>query len=105
MTMNRSAIDMRVVAHALRAAGQAGAVATLIRDDAPFDDIVQQLLATRGSFDSLLIRLVERELQIHGGSRPDAEEVVSRVLRIAFDRSHRGSGHALSARATRTGTE
>lgn len=51
------------VRHAQRAAGQASAVATMIAGSRPFADVAQQLLAARGSLDSLLVRLVELELE------------------------------------------
>ncbi len=76
-------------AHARRAAGQAAAVAEMINAGRPFEAVVQQLLATRGSLDSLLVRLAELEL---AGNEPIAFERsadVSRVLHTAFDRAHR----------------
>ena len=53
---------MAAVRHARRAAGQAGALASLIAGERPFADIAQQLLAVRGSLDSLLLRLIALEL-------------------------------------------
>jgi len=50
------------VRHAQRAAGQASAVPSMITGGRPFADVAQQLLAARGSLDSLLVRLVELEL-------------------------------------------
>ena len=78
--------NARLIAHARRAAGQAGAVAEMVRAQAPFPSVVQQVLATRGSLDALLVRLAEaeigRELQL-----PDEQRVpVERVMRSAFDR-------------------
>jgi DNA-binding FrmR family transcriptional regulator len=91
MQTSRSAADMAVLAHALRAAGQSAAVAQMIRSGEPFEAIVQQILATRGSLDSLLVRLVERELATPGATLPGVEPQVERILRTAFDRSHRTS--------------
>jgi len=51
------------VRHAKRATGQASAVASMIAAGRPFRNVAQQLLAARGSLDSLLIRIVELELQ------------------------------------------
>jgi DNA-binding FrmR family transcriptional regulator len=93
MTSTRSAIDTAVLAHALRAAGQAANVVQMVRTGARFDDVAQQLLASRGSFDALLLRLVERELTGGGESSADAEQVV-RVLRVAFQRPGRAPGVA-----------
>lgn len=61
--MNVNAIERAAaVRHAQRAAGQAAAVATMVTDRRQFAEIAQQLLAARGSLDSLLVRLVELEL-------------------------------------------
>jgi DNA-binding FrmR family transcriptional regulator len=91
MTPRRSAADMAVLAHALRAAGQSAAVAQMIRAGEGFDPIVQQLLATRGSLESLLVRLVERELAERDPSIEGVEPHVEQILRTAFDRSSRPS--------------
>ena len=74
------------VRHAHRASGQVAALATLIADDRPFSDIAQQILAARGSLDSLLVRLVEIELQerVPAG---DAREEVDDLLRTALGRN------------------
>ncbi len=93
MTPTRSANDAAVLAHALRAAGQAANVAQMVRTGAPFEDVAQQLLATRGSFDALLLRLVERELAGRDESSADTERVVH-VLRTAFHRTGRAPGVA-----------
>ena len=65
----------------------------MVRTGARFEDVAQQLLATRGSFDALLLRLVERELTRRDESLADAERVVH-VLRTAFHRSSRVPGIA-----------
>jgi DNA-binding FrmR family transcriptional regulator len=52
-----------LVRHARRVDGQVGALVQLLADERPFESVAQQLLAARGSIDSLLIRLVELELQ------------------------------------------
>ncbi|MFP5343941.1 MAG: metal-sensing transcriptional repressor [Candidatus Limnocylindria bacterium] len=52
-----------LVSHARRLDGQVGALVHLLADDRPFRSVAQQLLAARGSIDSLLVRLVELELQ------------------------------------------
>ena len=50
------------VCHAQRAAGQAGSLASMIASERPFEEVALQVLAARGSLDSLLIRLLELEL-------------------------------------------
>jgi DNA-binding FrmR family transcriptional regulator len=89
MTPRRSADDVAAQAHALRAAGQAAAVSQMIRRGSDYESIVQQLHATRGSLDSLLVRLVEREMAGIDHSAAGSENQVARVLRSAFDRSRR----------------
>ena len=102
MTPASDPVDREIAAHASRAAGQAAAVAEMIRGHQSFDIVVQQLLATRGSLDSLLVRLVEHELtgfQSPGAAGPAD---VGRVLRTAFDRTHRMPGQSpLSPRVVR----
>ena len=93
MTSTRSATNAAVLAHALRAAGQGANVAQMVRTGARFEDVAQQLLATRGSFDALLLRLVERELTRCDESFADTERV-AHVLRTAFHRSSRAPGIA-----------
>lgn len=51
------------VRHAQRASGQVTALVGMIDAARPFPEVAQQLLAGRGSLDSLLVRLVEIELQ------------------------------------------
>ncbi len=88
-----------LVAHARRASGQAGALARMIASEQPFAAVAQQLLAVRGSLDSLLFRLVELELADRlpsGALHAD----VDAVLRTALGRSaaasarRRGRQHA-----------
>ena len=50
------------VRHAQRAAGQAAALASMIAGGRPFGEVALQVLAVRGSCDSLLMRLLELEL-------------------------------------------
>lgn len=69
--------------HAQRAAGQASAVAAMITDRRPFADVAQQILAARGSLDSLLVRLVELELQ-ECVPNPTARGEVDRLMRSAL---------------------
>lgn len=74
------------VRHAQRATGQVAALASMITDDRPFGDVVQQLLAARGSLDSLLIRLVELQLRDCVPS-PEARDEVDGLLRTVLGRS------------------
>ncbi|MBA3877217.1 MAG: hypothetical protein C0498_09825 [Anaerolinea sp.] len=80
-----------VVRHAQRAGGQVGALAGMIAAEEPFPDIAQQLLAARGSLDSLLVRLVELEL---GDCLPSREvrAEVDGLLRAALGRAASGRG-------------
>lgn len=73
------------VRHAQRASGQAGALAGMIAGGEPFSDVIQQVLATRGSLDSLLVRLVELEL---GDCLPSqaVRDEVDGLLRTALGR-------------------
>lgn len=77
-----------MVRHAQRATGQASALASMIATRQPFDAVAQQLLAARGSLDSLLMRLVELELG-DCVSNPDARDEIDGVLRIALRRDGR----------------
>jgi hypothetical protein len=54
----------------------------------PFAAVAQQLLAARGSIDSLLFRLVELELNDRV-SNPVAREEIDGLLRTAFGRDGR----------------
>lgn len=93
MTVKAPAADHATIAHAQRVAGQAAAVAGMVSAGRPYPEVVQQLLATRGSLDSLLVRIVEHELtQVTADGSPDRR--VERVIRIAFDRSHRAPHRA-----------
>lgn len=84
------------VRHAQRATGQAAAVASMIATGRPFAEVAQQLLAARGSLDSLLVRLLELELGDCLRSREMRDEVDG-LLRTAL-------GHAASGRrALRSG--
>ena len=76
------------VRHAQRASGQAAALASMILARQPFPEVAQQLLAARGSLDSLLVRLVELEMRDCLPGCKDREEV-DRLLRAALGR--RGS--------------
>lgn len=72
--------------HAQRASGQVAALASVITARRPFSEIAQQLLAARGSLDSLLVRLVEIELR-ECMPASDAREEVDDLLRTALGRS------------------
>lgn len=63
MTRSLPADRRPAVSHARRATGQVAAVAAMIQEDRPFSEVAQQILAARGSLDSLLVRLVELELR------------------------------------------
>jgi len=71
------------VRHARRATGQASALASMIGSDRPFAEVAQQLLAVRGSLDSLLVRLVELELSDCVPARETRREV-DELLRVAL---------------------
>ncbi|MEK6720081.1 MAG: metal-sensing transcriptional repressor [Chloroflexota bacterium] len=73
----------RAVRHAQRASGQVGALAGMVAAGDPFPAIAQQIQAARGSLESLLVRLVELELD---GCLPTREvrEEVDGLLRTAF---------------------
>ena len=77
------------VRHAQRATGQARALATMIASERPFPDIAQQLLAVRGSLDSLLVRLIALEL---GACVPNprARDEIDGLLRAALGRNAYG---------------
>ena len=77
------------VRHAQRATGQARALATMIASGRPFPDIAQQLLAVRGSLDSLLVRLIALEL---GACVPNprARDEIDGLLRAALGRNAHG---------------
>lgn len=50
------------VCHAQRVAGQVNALASMIASERPFEEVTLQVLAARGSLDSLLMRLLDLEL-------------------------------------------
>ena len=85
--MNVSSSEDRsaAVRHAQRASGQAAALPPMIAAGQPFPEVAQQLLAARGSLDSLLVRLVELELVERLPDHDRAE--VDRLLRTALGRS------------------
>jgi DNA-binding FrmR family transcriptional regulator len=76
------------VRHAQRVTGQTFALASMIATRQPFAAIAQQLLAARGSIDSLLFRLVELELRDRVPN-PVAREEIDGLLRTAFGREGR----------------
>ena len=74
------------VRHIQRASGQVAALAGMITAERPFHEVAQQLLAARGSLDSLLVRLVEIELdECLPGT--DARDEVDDLLRTALGRN------------------
>lgn len=79
--------------HAQRASGQVAALASMIARDQPFPQIAQQLLAARGSLDSLLVRLVELEVRNCVTSR-EARVEVDGLLRTALGRGASGRSRA-----------
>jgi DNA-binding FrmR family transcriptional regulator len=98
MTMRMPPDRSAAVRHAQRASGQAAALGGMISAARPFPDVAQQLLAARGSLDSLLVRLVEIEVEDCVPTRVAWQEVAD-LLRTALgrtapiDRSRRPSGH------------
>lgn len=92
MTAAPSAERRAATRHVQRASGQVAALAPMIDASKPFSEVAQQLLAARGSLDSLLVRLVELELRTCLPSRESQAEVDG-LLRTALGRnaSHRGS--------------
>ena len=81
------------VRHVQRAGGQVAALAGMITARRPFAEVAQQLLAARGSLDSLLVRLVEIELD-DCVPAADTRGEVDELLRTALGRN-------APARATR----
>jgi DNA-binding FrmR family transcriptional regulator len=77
------------VRHAQRATGQTAALAAMIASGRPFTEVAQQVLAARGSLDSLLVRLVELELRDCLPGRKVRDEVDG-LLRAALGRSAPG---------------
>ena len=74
------------VRHAQRATGQTAALATMNAGGRPFSEVAQQVLAARGSLDSLLVRLVELELRDCLPGREVRDEVDG-LLRTALGRT------------------
>lgn len=74
------------IRHVQRVGGQVVALGGMIAARRPFPEVAQQLLAARGSLDSLLVRLVEIELDdcLHEGG---ARDEVDQLLRTALGRS------------------
>ena len=73
------------VRHVQRASGQVAALAGMITTRRPFAEVAQQLLAARGSLDSLLVRLVEIELD-DCVPAADTRGEVDELLRTALGR-------------------
>lgn len=85
------------IRHVQRASGQVAALAGMIGAHRPFAEVAQQLLAARGSLDSLLVRLVELELD-HCLPERAARDEVDDLLRTALGRS---APPRVGARSTR----
>ena len=77
------------VRHAQRATGQTRALATMIASERPFPEIAQQLVAVRGSLDSLLVRPIALQL---GACVPNprARNEIDGLLRAALGRNGHG---------------
>lgn len=90
------------IRHAQRACGQVTALVGMIDASRPFPEVAQQLLASRGSLDSLLVRLVELELQERVPTS-HARQDVDELLRVALGRTAhiRRSSRQRSLLATR----
>lgn len=86
MTVSIAGERGAAVRHAQRASGQSAALASMIAAGRPFPEIAQQLLAARGSLDSLLVRLIEIELQDCVPTSEKRDEVDD-LLRTALGRS------------------
>ncbi len=89
MTADASGERRAAIGHANRARGQVAGLAGMIAADRAFPEIAQQLLAARGSLDSLLIRLVELELGDCVPS-PAVRGEVDDLLRTALGRTASG---------------
>lgn len=89
------------VRHAQRAGGQVHALAGMITARRPFAEVAQQLLAARGSLDSLLVRLVEIALDECLPSA-DARDEVDDLLRTALGRYAAARTPARRFHATQT---
>jgi DNA-binding FrmR family transcriptional regulator len=92
-------VDERAAAvrHAQRVSGQVAALAPMIAASQPFPAAAQQLLAARGSLESLLVRLVELELRncLPDGDVPDE---VDGLIRTALGRNAPARGSFQSRR-------
>ena len=97
MTVPSSDDRRAAVRHVQRVSGQVAALAPMIAAGQPFPEIAQQLLAARGSLDSLLVRLVELEIRSCLPSRA-AQAEVDRLLRTALGRNAPIRGSVLSDR-------
>ncbi len=86
MSLEASRDRGAAIRHAQRVSGQVAAPASMIDANRPFPQVAQQLLAARGSLDSLLLRLVELELRGCVPS-PEARDEVDGLLRTALGRS------------------
>lgn len=81
------------VCHAQRAAGQIAGVASMIASERPFEEIAQQVLAVRGSLDSMLLRLLRLELDARLPSADQRVEVAA-LTATALGRRTRGHSRA-----------
>ena len=86
MSLEASRDRVAAIRHAQRVSGQVAALASMIDRTQPFPNLAQQILAARGSLDSLLLRLVELELRDCVPSREVRDEVDG-LLRTALGRS------------------
>ena len=86
MTLEASGDRGAAIRHAQRVSGQVAALASMIDANRPFPHVAQQLLAARGSLDSLLVRLVELEPRDCLPSR-EARDEVDGLLRTALGRN------------------
>ena len=95
------------VRHAQRASGQLAALGPMIVAGRPFPEVVQQLLAARGSLDSLLLRLVEIELHDcvpTSSARREVDELLRTALgrNAPLRRATRQPRHRITARSNTT---
>lgn len=91
------------VRHAQRATGQVSALASMIASQRPFTDVAQQLLAARGSLDSLVVRPVELELR-DCIPNPEVRDEIDGLLRTALGRAAYGR-HPVRPHRSRTPAE
>jgi DNA-binding FrmR family transcriptional regulator len=71
------------IRHARRLSGQVGALPVMVAADRPLADVAQQVVAARGSLDSLLLRLIELELSASAQTR-QSRVAVDQCLRLAL---------------------